>query len=78
MKTQVYNRLIKRGGHYANHYKYSRQSTIQQQVHEFEETLKQQAKQESNISVAQRPIGLAKDEFQVPASFFEPLPEMTF
>jgi len=37
--------------------------------------IQQQAKQESNISVAQRPIGLAKDTFQVPACFFKPLPD---
>jgi len=49
------------------------QAAIQQQVHEFEEKLKQQAQKEANLSVAQRPIGLAKDTFQVPASFFEPL-----
>jgi len=49
------------------------QAAIQQQLHEFEEKLRQQAKQK--VSVTQRPIGLAKNDFQVPASFFEPLPD---
>jgi len=49
------------------------QAAIQQQLHEFEEKLRQQAKQK--VSVTQRPIGLAKNDFQVPASFFEALPD---
>ena len=32
-----------------------------------------QEKQSQKITVKQRPIGLSKEKFQVPASFFEPL-----
>lgn len=32
-----------------------------------------QEKQSQKISVKQRPIGLSKGKFQVPASFFEPI-----
>jgi hypothetical protein len=32
-----------------------------------------QEKQSQKITVKQRPIGLSKGKFQVPASFFEPL-----
>jgi hypothetical protein len=31
--------------------------------------------QRSNLNQKSRPIGLAKDKFQVPTSFFEPLPD---
>lgn len=30
---------------------------------------------EQEVTHAQRPIGLAKGQFQVPASFFDPLPD---
>lgn len=32
-------------------------------------------KHEADALPSQRPIGLAKEAFQVPASFFEPLPD---
>ncbi len=35
----------------------------------------QQHTKDSNLNQKSRPIGLAKDKFQVPASFFEPLPD---
>lgn len=35
----------------------------------------QQHIKRSNLNQKSRPIGLAKDKFQVPTSFFEPLPD---
>jgi len=49
------------------------QTAIQQQVHEIEEKRRRQAKQVT-LSDTQYPIGLTKNNFQIPPIFLEPLP----